>query len=167
MIHRSRPREHPTFLGTLAVLLALSMVLPCSLQAENTGRDQKQTVTLTVRMIQASNSDSSERTIPKELEDLKDDLASLPYKVFSQLSLRSFRATVGSPATTSLAHGLKLQVTPSNTVGDMHSLAIRLTEGSDRVLLNMTLKTRSGSYTLIGGPKIGDNSVVVLAVSAK
>ncbi|HNT34207.1 MAG TPA: hypothetical protein PKH07_04340 [bacterium] len=153
----------------MIISLLLAGVSPVSLQAQSQSprEAQKQSITLTVRMIQASDSDAKERTIPKELEDLKEDLSSFPYKVFSQLSLRSFRATIGSAATTGLAHGLQLQVTPSGSEGDMHSLAIRLIEGRDRVLLNMTLRTRSGSYTLIGGPKIGENAVVVLAISAK
>jgi len=151
----------------LIVLLCLiSLFLP---PGKTWARPAKRdALSLKVRLIEASSPNSQQKKkIPRNLEDLKDDLSTLPYGEFKQVNNSSLRSPIGKTASVGLSHGLKLDITPVKTDGEMHSLSIKLTDGSDQVLLNMTIRTRSGSYTLIGGPKVGEKDVVILAISAE
>jgi len=148
-----------------SLIFIVGLFLPLAAQA----KDQKPSkVTIRVRVIKASPGDKEEKekTIPANLQDLKDDLSSFPYKKFEQLKSRSIQAQLGTAAITPLVHKMSIEVKPNNKTGGMYSVSIRLFQDQSRSLLNMTVRMRPGTYTLIGGPKVGDD-VLILAISAQ
>lgn len=146
----------------LSVLLSVLM----SFMALSTAAFAKDNVNVTVRLIKASSDGSKEKKVPAGLHELRDDLESFPYNVFKQVSAKNTKTSIGSTSKIGLAYGLKVDITPVSSSGQMHSISVKLQESDGRTLVNMTIRTRPGSYTLIGGPKI-DGSVLILAVTAR
>ena len=149
----------------LLAILVLAQAFFLSASGAQAQQDTKK-VAITVRMIKATSSPQREKTIPANLQDLKDDLASFPYSEFQQLANRTIMIPLNKPMSVPLPFGLRLEVTPTSRREGMYSLSIRLFESSKRTLLNMTIRTRPGACTLIGGPKV-DRSVLIFAISAK
>lgn len=149
-------------MNRLAIALAwMAIVVPTG-QAD----EKKETTELQVWAIRAT-------TKNKEISPELKSIASTLKKQFKYTGFKLERQVTGSAKTdktfsANLIGGYSVKIVPKRNDGKRVQLQVRLYKAGDKSpKINATITLNAGKFQLFGGPSLGDDDALILAVSAR